>query len=131
MRELREPNSRNESVEANNMAKYILRLISGSDDPTRDFIKFLPTGKMPIKLLNYGSWGTNTLKVICATDSSVGLEMRVSGLLFKGILRIWYNYGTDWFDIEFIKNGKCVKTIEDVDFENIHNIIHTTIECKE
>ena len=48
MRELREPKSRNESVEANNMAKYILRLISDSDDPTRDFIKFLPTGKCPL-----------------------------------------------------------------------------------
>ena len=79
-------------------------------------------------LANYSSWGANKHKVIIAEDSSIGLQFTVSGLLFKGIVRVWYNYGSDYFDIELIKGQKSVKEFEDIDFESLHNLIHRNIE---
>lgn len=128
MRTLRNAKDQVELNEAKRMAKYILTLLSGTETPQKDFFIHLQSGRMPIILANYSSWGANKHKVIIAEDSSIGLQFTVSGLLFKGIVRVWYNYGSDYFDIELIKGVKSVKEFEDIDFENLHYLIHRNIE---
>ena len=128
MRTLRNAKDQVELNEAKRMAKYILTLLSGTETPQKDFFFHLQSGRMPIILANYSSWGANKHKVIIAEDSSIGLQFTVSGLLFKGIVRVWYNYGSDYFDIELIKGQKSVKEFEDIDFENLHYLIHRNIE---
>ena len=130
MRTLRNAKSQLELNEAKGMAKYILTLLSGTETPQNDFFRHLISGRMPIILANYSSWGANKHKIIIAEDSSIGLQFNVSGLLFKGIVRVWYNYGSDYFDIELIKGGKSVKEFEDIDLENLHYLIHRNIEEK-
>ena len=96
MRTLRNAKDQLELNEAKRMAKYILTLLSGTETPQKDFFSHLQSGRMPIILANYSSWGANRHKVIIAEDSSIGLQFTVSGLLFKGIVRVWYKKYRGW-----------------------------------
>lgn len=57
-----------------------------------------------------------------------GLQFRVQGRLFKGIVRIEYNEGLDLFDVSFIKSGKIIEAIEGVYLDTLVNTIDYYVE---
>lgn len=104
--------------EVENMKKYILLILHGNlrnvfTERARQFF----------------CWGANKFKTIASTDGCYGISFLVSGLKFQGEVRIYYNIGSDYFDVELIKDGECMKEIEDLDFEQLHNVIHRNVEC--
>jgi hypothetical protein len=54
----------------------------------------------------------------------------VSGLLFKGRVRIYYNRASDYFDVELLRARKdeLVWGSEDIDCSQLHNVLHQHIE---
>lgn len=112
--------------DAKRMAEYILKLLKGENGITASKGRFMMTEKYR----QFCTWGTNKMFYICATDGSVGLQMKVSGLKHRGRVRIWYNYVTDYFDVEFLKARKdeAVCVLDDIDFEGLHNVCHWHIE---
>jgi hypothetical protein len=54
-----------------------------------------------------------------------GLQFKVTGYKFRGVVSIVYNEGRDLFDVSFIKNNKVVNTIEGVYFD----LLVDTIDC--
>ena len=85
---------------------------------------------MTEKARQYFTWGANQFKYICSEDGCYGIEFKVSGLLHKGRVRIYYNLGTDYFDVELLRARKdeLVWGCEDLDFEQLHNVLHKHIE---
>ncbi len=65
-----------------------------------------------------------------ATDNNVGLQFRVTGLKFRGLIRIWYNQGLDLFDIEFLRpiRKTLIKEMKEISIEDLHRILHHAIE---
>lgn len=57
-----------------------------------------------------------------------GLQFKVQGRLFKGIVNVVYNEGRDLFDVSFIKSGKVIDTIEGVYFDTLVNTIDYYVE---
>lgn len=103
--------------EVENMKKYILLILHGH-----------MTNVFTERARQFFCWGANKFKTIASTDGCYGISFIVSGLKFQGEVRIYYNIGTDYFDVELIKDGECMKEIEDLDFEQLHNVIHHNIE---
>lgn len=104
--------------EVEDMKKYILLILHGNT-----------TNVFTERARQFFCWGANKFKTIASTDGCYGISFVVSGLKFKGEVRIYYNIGTDYFDVELWKNGECEKEITDLDFEQLHNVIHRNVEC--
>lgn len=79
----------------------------------------------------YFTWGANAFKFI-VDDSGLcyGIQFKVSGLLHRGRVRIYYNRATDYFDIELLRaiKDEVVFECEDLDFTQLHNVLHKHIE---
>jgi hypothetical protein len=86
---------------------------------------------MTEKARQFYTWGANNFKFI-VDDSGLcyGVQFNVSGLLHKGRVRIYYNRGSDYFDIELLRARKdeVVYECEDLDFTQLHNVLHQHIE---
>jgi hypothetical protein len=79
----------------------------------------------------YFTWGANAFKYIVAEDSCCyGIQFQVTGMLHRGRVRIYYNRATDYFDVELLRARKdeLVWGCEDIDFTQLHNILHQHIE---
>lgn len=80
----------------------------------------------------YFTWGANKFKYIVEKDNKCcyGIQFNVSGQLFRGRVRIYYNRASDYFDVELVRARKeeLVWGAEDIDFERLHNILHQHIE---
>jgi len=83
----------------------------------------------------YFTWGANNFKYIVEKNNKCcyGIQFNVTGLLFRGRVRIYYNRASDYFDVELVRARKeeLVWGAEDIDFESLHNILHQHIERKD
>ena len=52
-----------------------------------------------------------------------GLQFKVQGFKFRGIVEVVYNEGRDLFDVRFLKANKVVNTIEGVFFDMLVDTI--------
>ena len=104
--------------EVEDMKKYILLILHGK-----------MTNVFTERARQFFTWGANKFKIIASTDGCYGFSFIVSGLKFQGEVRIYYNIGTDYFDVELWKDGECQNEITDLDFEQLHNVIHRNVEC--
>ena len=69
------------------------------------------------------SWGFH--KAIALKN---GLRFSVNGFIHKGIVEIIYNDGTDYFDLNFIKNKEIIKHIASVSVDELIEVIDTHVE---
>lgn len=122
MKEICTPKSRKAAEE---MALIIMQYIKGGEG---NIIK----GHLCLteKMRQYFTWGAHAHTLIGSKCGCYGLQFKVNGLLFKGRVRIYYNPCTDYFDVELVKARKeeLVKSFEDIDFLQLHNVCHRNIE---
>jgi hypothetical protein len=52
-----------------------------------------------------------------------GLQFSVNGFIFKGIVKIVYNEGTDLFDIKLINVNGCLGLIPDVFLDELIDVL--------
>ncbi len=71
------------------------------------------------------SWGFHNP---VALPNNEGLQFKVQGFKFKGVVQVVYNETWDLFDIRFIKNGKVVHTIEEIYFDGLVEVIDDYVE---
>ena len=111
------------------MGEYILTLLKGTNEPK----KINGTTCITEKLRQFWTWGAKSFILIHSTDGCYGIQFKVTGLLHRGRVRIYYNPGSDYFDIELLRTIKdeLVWGAEDIDFEQLHNILHQHIERKD
>ena len=57
-----------------------------------------------------------------------GLQFKVQGFKFKGVVEVLYNEGRDLFDVRFIKANKLVKCIDNVFLDTLINTIDNFVE---
>ena len=57
-----------------------------------------------------------------------GLQFKVQGFKFRGIVEVVYNEGRDLFDVRFLKANKVVNTIEGVFFDMLVDTIDDYVE---
>ena len=57
-----------------------------------------------------------------------GLQFRVQGFKFRGVVEVVYNEGRDLFDVSFIKANKVVKSIDGVFFDMLVDVIDDFVE---
>ena len=77
----------------------------------------------------YMCWGAKSFYYIASEDGCYGIQFKVSGLKHKGLVRIYYNPGSDYFDVELLsKEGEEVWSCDDLDFSQLHNVLHQHIE---
>ena len=57
-----------------------------------------------------------------------GLQFKVQGYKFKGVVEVAYNEGRDLFDVRFLKRNKVVNTIEGVFFDSLVEVIDDFVE---
>ena len=78
----------------------------------------------------YFTWGAKHFKYICSEDGCYGIQFKVSGMLHKGRVRIYYNPGSDYFDVELLRaiKDELVWECDDLDFTQLHNVLHKHIE---
>ena len=57
-----------------------------------------------------------------------GLQFRVQGFKFRGVVSIVYNEGSDLFDLSFIKHNKVIKSIDGVFFDMLVDTIDDFVE---
>ena len=69
------------------------------------------------------SWGFNS--PVALTD---GLQFKVQGFVFQGIVQILYNEGTDYFEIKLIKNNVVLVYIPDVEVSELIEVIDNHVE---
>ena len=77
------------------------------------------------------TWGAHNFKLICAENGlCYGVQFNVSGLPHKGRVRVYYNRVNDYFDVELLRARKdeVVFECEDLDFAQLHNVLHQHIE---
>lgn len=86
------------------MAKYIMRILKS-------------------QLMKMWSWEFNS-----PTALANGLQFKVNGFKFKGIVEVVYNEGTDLFDISFIKRNKVIDTVEGCYLDMLVNVIDNRVE---
>ena len=86
------------------MAKYIMRILRS-------------------QLMVMWSWGFNN-----PTAIENGLQFRVQGFKFKGIVEVVYDEGWDLFDVRFIKDGKVIETVEGVYIDGLVQVIDDYVE---
>ena len=103
------------------MAEYILVLLRGKKPSVL---------AMTERFRQYCTWGARNFRYIISKCGCYGVQFNVSGLTFKGRVRVWYNPASDYFDVEFLRAIKetLVKGLEDLDFEQLHNVLHCNIE---
>lgn len=77
-------------------------------------------GILKTQLMIVWSWGFH--KPVAIEN---GLQFKVQGFKFKGVVSIVYNEGHDLFDISFIKANKVIATANDIFFD----MIVDTIDC--
>lgn len=108
------------TVELKEMGRLILSYIKG----------YCNSLVMSEKARQFFAWGANNYKYIYATDGCYGIQFNVSGMIHKGRVRIYYNRGSDYFDVELLRARKdeVVWSCEDVDCFQLHNILHQHIE---
>ena len=103
------------------MHRTIMSYIKGNSTPFA----------MTERARQYFTWGANAFKFI-VDDSGLcyGIQFNVSGLIHKGRVRIYYNRASDYFDIELLRARKdeVVFECEDLDFTQLHNVLHQHIE---
>ena len=107
-------------------AEYILTLLKGSTAPKT----VNGTTCISEKLRQFWTWGAKSFMLIYSTDDCYGLQFAVSGLKHRGRVRIYYNPASDYFDVELLRARKdeLVWGCEDLDFEQLHNVLHQHIE---
>lgn len=86
------------------MAKYIMNILK-------------------TRLMVVWSWGFH--KPVAIEN---GLQFKVQGFKFKGVVSIVYNEGRDLFDISFIKANKVVATANDIFFDMLVDTIDYYVE---
>lgn len=127
MKQIRSFKNAEEAKEAANMSQYILNILKGSKPQP-----FMQNGHLMMteRLRQFWTWGAHSFKYIAATDGCVGLQMLVSGMKHRGRVRVYYNYGTDTFDVELIRARKdeTVKEFADVYLDELQRILHENIE---
>ena len=69
------------------------------------------------------SWGFNSPVAI-----NNGLQFNVNGFIFKGIVQVIYNEGTDLFDLNFIKNNVALIPIPNVSIVELIEVLDDQIE---
>lgn len=57
-----------------------------------------------------------------------GLQFKVQGFKFRGVVDVVYNEGEDLFDITFVKSNKVVKSIDGVFFDMLIDVIDDYVE---
>ena len=57
-----------------------------------------------------------------------GLQFKVQGYKFKGVVEVAYDEGRDLFDVRFFKANKVVNTIEGVFFDMLVDVIDDYVE---
>ena len=57
-----------------------------------------------------------------------GLQFKVQGFKFKGVVEVAYNEGHDLFDVRFIKGGKVIETIEGIYFDCLIETVDDYVE---
>ena len=146
METVRVPKTENETTECKRIANYILNILGH-----KSVISF---AGMSERTRQFFTWGAHNYAYFATEKNNVGLQFEVKGLKFKGLVRVIYCYATDYFNVEFIKISRvnilkdmnrklglspnmlkcyeqkltCIKEIEDLDFTQIHNVLHKFIE---
>ena len=109
--------------EMENMYKTIMSYIRGNK---------LGFSAMSERARQYFTWGAKSFKYIVEKNNKLcyGIQFSVTGLLFRGRVRIYYNRASDYFDVELVRARKeeLVWGAEGIDFESLHNILHQHIE---
>ena len=90
-----------------NMAEYILQVLKS-------------------QIILMWSWGFNSAVAI-----EDGLQFKVQGFKFKGIVKVIYDHGMDLFDVQFVKDGEVEKTIEGVYVDELVETIDNYVEKTE
>ena len=57
-----------------------------------------------------------------------GLQFKVQGYKFRGVVSIVYNEGRDLFDVSFIKANKVINRIDGVYFDTLVEVIDDYVE---
>ena len=57
-----------------------------------------------------------------------GLQFKVQGYKFKGVVEVAYDEGRDLFNLRFLKANKVVNTIEGVFFDSLVEVIDDFVE---
>ena len=112
--------------ECTQMAHYILVLLKGTDEPKRiNGITYITE-----RLRQFYTWGAKSFMLIHSEDGCYGIQFKVSGLKHRGRVRVYYNPASDYFDVELLRDRKdeLVWGCEDLDFEQLHNVLHRHIE---
>ena len=108
------------------MGKYILSLLKGSGETKQvGNVTYISE-----RLRQFFTWGAKSFMLIASDDGCYGLQFKVSGLKHRGRVRIYYNPSSDYFDVELLRARKdeLVWGCEDLDFEQLHNVLHQHIE---
>lgn len=69
------------------------------------------------------SWGFHN-----AAALRNGLAFRVQGFLFTGVVKVFYDEGSDTFTVHCEKNGSLWKERQDVYFDELVNVIDGLVE---
>lgn len=75
------------------------------------------------QLMIVWSWGFNSPIAV-----KNGLRFKVQGYKFRGMVEVVYNEGKDLFDVSFIKANKVIKSVEDVYFDMLVDVIDNYVE---
>ena len=79
--------------------------------------------RMKTNIIKVWSWGFH--KPVALEN---GLQFRVQGFKFRGVVEVVYNEGRDLFDVSFIKANKVVKSIDGVYFDMLVDTIDDFVE---
>ena len=106
----------------------IMRYIKGDNDSVK--IGSCGVTYITERLRQYMTWGATSFRYIVATDGCYGIEFKVTGMLHRGRVRVYYNVGSDYFDVELLRARKeeMLWGCDDLDFEQLHNVLHRHIE---
>lgn len=126
MKQIRNYKDIEEAREAKGMADYILTVLRGTKPAP-----FIQNGQLMMteRLRQFWTWGAHNFVAIAA-DGGIGLQMDVNGLKHRGRVRVYYNRGTDTFDVELLRARKeeAVKEFTDVYVDELQALLHSNIE---
>ena len=107
--------------EDKDMFDYILTLLRG---------KVVGGLRMTERNRQFYTWGATSFGYIRSKCGCYGIQFKVSGLKFRGRVRVWYNPSSDYFDIEFVRaiKNELVSSFEDIDLSQLHDVCHRFIE---
>ena len=71
----------------------------------------------------FDSWGPDNIQ-----ETDDGIKFSVSGFLHQGEVEITYDDAFDAFDVNIIKDGNKVKTVEGVYFDELVNVVDGLVE---